>query len=364
MTNDALAGPRESDFRWDDVSLSGGQSNIDRAILSANTQYNMDISSQVSVEIHDPNFELARNNYFAIGRTIWYRGYTHSQLNRPIEPALIDAAGSRVWQRFELASATMGPGPASGPVWSIMLRPKGIQQLKRNRTLDSIGGTGSSFIKNAARWAGLDSVVQESTESDSVWRTEGEVTESAWDVMMRTKSESSEAEKQAAFMMFEVDNILFFGTQRWMLGQWGMEYNATAEVMPGTSGAKRTGMNYIPIRWNINNSGVGGVFRLLALPRVTRSDNNPLEVSGSFQLDRFNARSLRPGMTIFLDIDGTSYFNGYYLINRVSFDHYGTGTVSVDFRSPERIAKDIHHLQVGQRYTARQNTTRVNAVFT
>ena len=361
----SLTGPRESDFRWDDVSLIGGQSNIDKAILSAGIHYSTDMASQLTLQVHDPNFSLARDNYFAIGRTIWYRSYTHSQFNRPVEPQFQEDAGSRIWQRFELASATMGPGPAAGPVWTLMLRPKGIQQLKRNRNSESIGGTGSAFIEAAARWAGLDSVVQTTDEAASLWKTEGEVTENAWDVMGRIAGESAEDEKHTRFMLFEVDNVLFFGTQRWLLGQWGMEYNPALEVMPNTAGSKRTGMNYITMPWNWNNSGVGGVFRLLSLPRVTRSDNNPLEVTGSLQLDRFNGRSLRPGMTIFLDIDGTQYFNGYYLINDVSFDHYGTSAVSVSFRSPERIPKDIHQLEVGQRFAViAPFSSSVDPIFT
>ena len=173
-------------------------------------------------------------------------------------------------------------------------------------------------------------------------------------------------------MLFETDNTLFFGTQRWLLGRWGMEFDPNLEVSPGTTGAKRSGMNFIhmPYPPRLSVDGSLDTFRLMALPKVTRSDNNPLEVQGSMQLDRFNARALRPGMTIMLDMNrrfcalphpagalGTDYFQGYYLISQVSFDHYGTGPVSISFRSPERIAKDIDPGQPGRTWPVEQNST-------
>ena len=126
---------------------------------------------------------------------------------------------------------------------------------------------------------------------------------------------------------------------------------------------QRLGLNYVYMGWPGTQLGDSNrdVFRLLGMPNVTRSDNNPLEVQGTILLDRFNARCLRPGMTIFLDLDkgenGTSYFNGYYLINSVSFEHYGTAPVTVGFRSPERLEKDIPSIAIGPTGDIRKNTT-------
>ena len=367
---DNLTGPRSVDLVWDDITLSGGQSAIGPAVVSINTQYSMSVASQVTVEVHDPDFALARSNYFAIGRTVWYRGWTHSRLLNPVE--CFWASGSRLWQRFEVASSSVGPGPGAGAMWTIQLRPKGIQRLKRNRSLGTITGEGSSFIENAAKWAGLSSVVQSTlgtnspNSSNAEWQADGRETETAWAVMTRVAGESDVEDEHTKCMMFEVDNTLFFGTQRWLLGRWGMAYDDGLEVGSGTTGQKRTGMNYCYMGFPaaVNSEGSLDVFRLLSMPIVTRSDNNPLEVTGSLQLDRFNARALRPGMTILLDLNrnerGTTFFNGHYLIESVSFEHYGTSPVSVRFRSPERISKDIHLVAVGDRaMDPSENVTRL-----
>jgi len=361
----AHAGPREGcDLAWDDIHMADALSSINEAVLSIQTEYSMDMVSQVTVTVHDPQFVLARNNYFAIARTVWYRSWTLSQL------ALHQAAtldGTRIWQRMEIASASMAQGPATGAVWTLQLRPKGVQELKRLKTEGVVSGVGSAFVKNAARWAGLDSVVQYTTEAEAEWQAEGEdgSKESLWDVLNKVKGGSSPEGEPYTFMLFEADNVLFFGTQKWLLGRWGIKYDQNVALSTITPRDTRVGMNYVYMGWppaiSISDESFD-TFRLLGMPQATRSDNNPLEVTGSLILDRFNARALRPGMTIHLDMDrdeyGTKYFNGYYLISTVSFEHYGTGPVTVGFRSPERIAKDIPTISIGDRGDPRRNTSR------
>lgn len=325
----------------------------------------MDLVTQVTVQVHDPNFLLSRNHYFSIGRTVWYRSWTLSTVQLPRDPGLVD--GSRIWQRMEIASATMGQGPGLAAVWTILLRPKGIQRLKRMRVQNKITGNGSSFIESAARWAGLHSVTQNTIEGAGTWQAKAEDgrEESAWDVMQRVKSEASPEDEPLSFMLFEVDNVLFFGTQRWLLGRWGTNYVEQAQLKPIVPGENRTGMNYIYIGWPPSVAGYESleIFRLMGMPSATRSDNNPLEVTGTLSVDRFNGRSLRPGMTIYLDLDrqqlGTTYFNGYYLIDSVSFEHYGTAPVTVRYRSPERLEKDMPWVEIGEEgINPRTNSTR------
>jgi hypothetical protein len=360
----AFTGPREIDLAWDDPTLLGGQSTIETSILTMTVNYSMDMASEISVEVHDPAFELARNNYFSIGRTIWYRSWTLASLESPSTEGILK--GNRMWQRFEIANATMGPGPALSAVWTLRLRPQGVQQLKRHKQTDSkITGTGHQFIANAANFYGMDSVTQETTKG-STWKSQGssEVKESAWDVMRRIAGEDRSKDDQTQFMLYEADGVIFFGTQRWLLGRWGMTYvNKDISLIDvDAENGERTGYNYIHLAWPpVRDTSGDDVFQMVALPRVTRTDNDPIATEGSLQLDRFNARALRPGMTIFLDLSrgerGTNYFNGMYLINSVSFDHFGTNPVSIQFRSPERLAKNINVLAVGA--SGQTQTTRV-----
>jgi|TARA_B110000263_G_scaffold241953_1_gene246835 hypothetical protein len=349
--------------------MADALSGINEAILAIQTEYSMDMVSQVTVTVHDHQFVLARNNYFAIARTVWYRSWTLHELALH-QTATI--AGTRLWQRMEIASATMGPGPGIGAVWTLQLRPKGVQELKRCKTEGVIGGVGSAFVKNAARWAGLDSVVQYTNEAEAEWQAEGDdgAKESLWDVLVKVQGGSTPEGDPSKFMLFEADNVLWFGTQKWLLGRWGIKYDQNIALNTITPRDTRVGMNYIRVGWPsaISDSAESfDTFRLLDMPTATRSDNNPLEVTGSLMFDRFNARALRPGMTIALDMDrnefGTTYFNGYYLISSVSFEHYGTGPVTVQFRSPERIAKDIPQISIGDQGDPRRNTSRRQLVL-
>ena len=84
------------------------------------------------------------------------------------------------------------------------------------------------------------------------------------------------------------------------------------------------------------------------MPSVSKSDNDPFEVTGSMVVDRLNGTSLRPGMTIqlsgipmfgpYTNSSGQAISNdsGLYLITSVDYDHLGTDPVKVGFRSPER----------------------------
>lgn len=362
-----MAGRRYEDQRsardliWDDPTKIDGSSTINEAILSVRVSYTMDMVSEVNLEVLDSNGTLARANYFSIGRHVWYRGFASTHLSWvTLGSGLVD--GERIWQLYEIASVSMGPGPGTNPIWNLKLRPAACQQMKRDKEPSgkpgAVAGIGSSLIVNAARQYGLRPHVQY-TESGVDWKSSGEdeVKESLWDVMQRTASVSRAKDGHAQFKLFEADGVLFFGTQKWFLGQWGMQFaNPDIPLVDPEgliAGGGGTSYNYIELNWPVQRrSNPPDAFQMMAMPTCTRSDNNPIATEGSAQIDRSNGRTLRPGMTIFLRFDrgrGTKghYFQGMYLITSVSFEHIGNAPVSINFRSPERLAKDIKMLEVG-----------------
>ena len=82
----------------------------------------------------------------------------------------------------------------------------------------------------------------------------------------------------------------------------------------------------------------------MQIPTVRKSDNDPLEVTGSMNVAREVGMSMRPGMTI--KLDGIPTMNGYYLINSVEFDPLSGTPVAIGFRSPERLSKNIREYSV------------------
>ncbi len=342
--------PHRNDLAWDDPNLAEGKSTIHEAILSINVHYTMDMVSEISVQVHDMDFQLSRNNYFSIGRHIWFRGHTMAQFTGADPPRPIE--GARKWQLFEIGTASMSPGPGSGPVWDLKLRPGAVQQLKRDKSPATIAGTGSNYIVNAGQKYGLKAVVQHTVGGAETWKAQNEyqVKESVWDVMARVANDNRQEEGHARFMLFESDGVLFFGTQRWLLGKWGMRSSIrdVSLVDPDVKTSEMAAYNYIDLAWPPHRSASSAdVFQMMALPKISRTDNAPIATEGSVDLDRFNARALRPGMTIFLNMRDCRYYNGMYLITSVSFEHLGNNPVSISFRSPERLAKDIRMLETG-----------------
>jgi len=356
------------DLIWDDPTKIDGSSTINQAILSVRVNYSMDMVSEINLEVLDSNGTLARANYFSIGRHVWYRGFASTHLSWvTTDSGLVN--GERIWQLYEIASVSMGTGPGTNPIWNLKLRPAACQQMKRNKepagvatdrpgTPAGVPGMGSELIKNAATHYGLRHHVQSTTEGVD-WKSSGEdeVKESLWDVMKRTAGVSREKDGHAQFRLFEADGVLFFGTQKWFLGQWGMKYgNPNVPLVDPEgliAGGGGTSYNYIELNWPVQRkSDPPDAFQMMSMPTCTRSDNNPIATEGSAQIDRANGRTLRPGMTIFLRFDRNMgftghYFQGMYLITSVSFEHIGNAPVSINFRSPERLAKDIKMLEVG-----------------
>jgi len=80
---------------------------------------------------------------------------------------------------------------------------------------------------------------------------------------------------------------------------------------------------------------------------MTISENNPWDGSGNAIIDRFNAVRLRPGMTV--KIEGVPTFNGYYLIDSVTFSDLVPDPVNISFKKPEKEEKEIKDLEIGKK---------------
>jgi len=340
---------RETNIRFVD-DATGLQVNINNSILTMQVSYTMDMASQITLTVHDSNFDFARNNFFHITRTVFFSPETltnYQDTGIPLkapELAFNDYQQYRA-QIFEIASAQVAQGPSLSAVWTIELRPKAVQQMKRDRNPKSYKGKGSEFARSVCTKFSLMPLIEYTQKSAAIQGASGDrVADSVWDVLSNIASE-------AKFVVFETDNTLVFASQKFLLGIYGSENGDIAYIDPQTNEPAIRRLNFIPLNWPPKPYDL---LRPLAMPTVRKSDNDPLDVRGSVSLERLSATTLRPGMTVYLQ--GIPYMDGLYLIDSVDYDYLGTGPVNISFRSPEREKQYIRDYEIGKIYQPLMST--------
>ena len=340
---------RDSGLIWNEGQIDAA---IDASILSVNVSYGMDLCAQITVTVHDPAFHLAKNNFFWVTRDVWYR----SKQIMEFEDPLFSGRTSYLTQAFEIGRASLGPSQGSGAIWTLELRTKAIQQMKRDRRnlanprgdpAGDIPGEGHVYAINAAHKYGLIPMVEETDKGSRADQTikpftpdtagdgEGSEGSSVWDVLKDMASD-------AKFAVFEADGNLFFCSHKYLLGKWGTASARLRVMNPETNTRHSNLYQFCPTQWPTDKSAT---IQMLAVPTLARSDNDPFEVKGSMVVDRVNGMCLRPGMTI--QIQGIPMFgptldgvddghSGLYLITNVDYDHLGTQPVQVQFTTPTR----------------------------
>lgn len=321
------------------------QADISHNVTQASVNYSMTLASELAFDVIDVDLLMSRNNYFILGRDVIYESHTLGRVDsytgevRPIR------------QLFEIADVTVSQGPGGSAVYSVKCYTKAIQQMKRDKKPGAIKGNGSQYIRNAARKYGLDVYWQETSKAKTISKTSGsKQTESLWDVMSRLADD-------AKFVLFEVDGILVFASEKFLMHKWGtnIRYVEKTVADPKTKKKKkkRLARRFIPLQWPNGGTGyVGtpGYFRLVERPTFRKSANDPYAGEGSCLVERFNGTQIRPGMTAYVGL--VPNMSGYYLIDSVSYNEMTPDPVSVSFRTLTRDEEKekIELLPIGKTY--------------
>ena len=275
-------------------------------LVSVAVSYSMDLDNEISFEVVDEDYKMFQNNYFVIRRDIVYRG-----------------------RRYEIADISCQPGSGGSPSVVVKARNKSIQQMRRDKRPGSVtGGSGYEYAGNAARKFGLQFVGQQSAKTKSTFKaktSDGE--ESVYDVLRRIAGDNQ-------FVIFEVDGVLVYGQQEWLLWKFG------SSTIPGTPPKKFVPLLFLP---NQDSKELASAeltvpatefFDLETWHSFQTSDNDPLAASGSCNVLMPQGAALRPGHT---SVCGPLpyYFAGGYLITEVSFSEGTSNPVNVTFRTPE-----------------------------
>lgn len=309
---------------------SGAFTDVSGLVTTANVNYTMDFASELSFELIDPQLQMAERNYFMLTRDVIYETQTLGRI-QPYEPNIV-----YVRQLFEIANVTVNQGPGGSPAFSIKCYTKAIQQMKRDRKIaSSIKGSGTQFVRNAARKFGLEFYGQQTAKSQQIKSSGSKQADSLWDIIKRLADD-------AKFVCFEVDGLLIFGSEEWLLDKWGSNSLTVHKfkIDPKTNEKKPDGKKekkYISLQFpnsGLNYIGRPGIFNLTGYPTITKSDNDPREADGSCTVERLSGTQIRPGMTAY--VGNVPLMSGYYLIDSVSYNEMSPDPVSVSFRTPKR----------------------------
>jgi len=325
----------------------GSFTDISELVVSASVSYNMEMASELSFDIVDVGMAMSKKNYFTLARDVIYETQTIGQINSQTGEVKL------IRQLFEMANITVAQGSGGSVIYSIKCYTKAIQQMKRDKKPSAIKGNGTTFIKNAALKYGLKVHAEQTNKAKTITKATGSTqAESLWDVMKRLASD-------AQFVLFEVDGFLVFGTEKWLMNNWGTDVIYPKQI-PKTkknpNPKRKETLRFVPLQFpnhSANYVGKPGKFLLAQYPTITKSDNDAYAADGSCTVMRINGTQLRPGMTAY--VGTVNNMSGYYLITEVSFNEMVSDSVSVSFRTRARDERKGHFekirtLPVGEKY--------------
>jgi hypothetical protein len=320
-------------------------SDISDKVTDFSVSYSISQASEISFDVIDVDLTMSRNNYFILGRDVIYETQTLGRVNS------FTGEVRQVRQLFEIADVTAAQGPGGSAVYSVKCYSKAYQQMKRDKAPGTIKGNGSQYVKNAAKKYGLDFYCEETSKAKSITKAKGsKQQDSVWDVLDRLA-------KDAKFVLFEVDGVLVFASETFLLHKWGTNIRfidkKVVDKKTKKKSIKKLARRFIPLQWPNSGPqyiGTPGYFRLIERPTITKSANDPYAANGSCLVERFNAVQIRPGMTAYVGYVPNS--SGYYLVESVSFKEMTPDPVAVGFRTLTRDEEKeaIKLLPLGQKY--------------
>lgn len=275
---------------------------VSENIVSLDVSLTMDGASEIEVEIVDPEFKYANANYFQVRRDVFY--------------------GDMI---FEIAAVEVQRSESTDPLYRLSCRNKNVQMMKRDKKPEAYRATSASdYAQLIADRFKMIPFIEKTTKKQSIVKgRSSQSDESVWDVLQRSAQE-------AKFVCFETNNILFFCSERFLVGKWG------------DPRYKEENLSFIPFGWPDANEkdfpGASKRYLLLDMPNFRQSDDNVYQAEGSLIVDRINGRLIRPGMTVW--VGGIPDFEQGYLVTEVQFSEGVPDPVRLSLRTPPKATDD------------------------
>lgn len=318
-----------SSFVTDVFSITGlprdEQNFLSSRLRSLSVSYSMNLHTELTAVFFDEGYKLTSNRYFDLRREYTYRGF-----------------------QFEVGGVETRPGPGGSPEVSVQFWPKAVQDLKRDKKPEAIGGTnGYDYARRVAERVGWNFVGEKSNKQQAIFKSKSSSTdESVWTVLQSVAGDNQ-------YVVYEIDGVLVYGSMQWLLWKFGLSNRKKTKIVAGKS--KEITQFFLDLRYDptkenngaipqsIAKDGYGrqteivdnGVFELTTWPTVRRSENDGLEGSGSCSVMAPNGKLIRPGHTVYLTTV-PEHFLGGYLVSDVSFDEFSPAPAEVNFQTPEK----------------------------
>jgi len=98
---------RRKDIVFDDPSLLGAETDMYQSLLSAKFSSGMDLATQVTLQVIDPDWRMTKNNYFQITRDVYVRTTLDSLATETVNSSTATVLGQFDWLRLEVAAAAV-----------------------------------------------------------------------------------------------------------------------------------------------------------------------------------------------------------------------------------------------------------------
>jgi len=244
---------------------SDRQVEINESIMNMACDLTMDMTTQMSLDVYDPNFKMFKNNYFQIRRPCSYAGYP-----------------------YEIAAVEIVRNPSQQDTVKITCRSQVVQKLKREKGQRTwIGISASTFAKQVAEEHDLQYFIQTSDNKDSITRQQSDsIDENTWQVLSRLAGELD-------YVFFESYGMLFFTSMEFLM-----------ERQPG-------------IQCDLESIAEDDPWFLHSVS-FRASDDSMAGTSCSFQVGRTNGQTLRPGFNVQFKNAGI-FSDRKYLITSVTW---------------------------------------------
>jgi len=280
------------------------QKYFEENLFEVSVDYKMDMGSEITIKVMDNDYKMMDSNYFVIRRDITYRG-----------------------RNYEIAAVSSGPGEGGSPVITIQARNKGIQQMRRDKLPRTVsGGSAYEYAASCAKKFGMNFIGQKTNKVHSTFKSGGSNNnQSTWEVL-------TSIAKDNQYVVFEIDNILIFGSHQWLMWKFGNWQKGTKKFVPLLFVPGFTGEDIA--KAVIDQDTAASSFELETWHTFSSDDNDPLAAAGSCNVLMPNGGALRPGMTAICG-PYPDYFYGGYIITDVGYTEGSPGPANVSFRTPE-----------------------------
>ena len=177
----------------EDLNIGGlrasARREIQDAVVDMGVDLTLDMTTQMRFTVVDPDFKMAKANYFQVRRPVGFKGFD-----------------------YEIAGVEWLRTAGRADECRITMRSLPIQRMRREKGEQNwYDISAAEFAKQMAETHGLKMFIQDSPQRPGIIRKQGEdIDESTWDVLQRLSAELE-------YIVFESYGVLYFTSEEFLI---------------------------------------------------------------------------------------------------------------------------------------------------